>query len=61
MGRETWFLLVPYRRCNTLRDTGRYVINIHKRRNGAVAGDEEARGRSKRQPSGSQELRVGKC
>ncbi|KYN42398.1 hypothetical protein ALC56_03158 [Trachymyrmex septentrionalis] len=34
-----------YRRCNTLRGTGRYVINIHKRRNGAMVGDEGARGR----------------
>jgi len=39
-----------YRRYNTLRGTGRYVINIHKRRNGAVVDDEEARGRA----SGSQ-------
>ncbi|EFN65678.1 hypothetical protein EAG_10935 [Camponotus floridanus] len=47
-----------YRRYNALSGTGRYVINIHKRRSSTVAGDEEARGRSKRQPSGSQELRV---
>lgn len=36
VGRETWFLLVLAGGVILFRGTGRYVINIHKRRNGAV-------------------------
>lgn len=37
------------------------LISIRGETARAAAGDEEARGRDKRQPVGSQELRVGKC